>query len=103
MRKALNLLGGVEDKTSGDASLAIDLLYKGDVIGAETEMVKLLRTQPSSSEVFLSVFNRMVALNRVAKELYIVGEYEFRVLQGGNLELQARCMLRHLAHLGGGK
>lgn len=101
MRKALNLMGGVDEVEKGDAGEAVQLLYKGDLQGAEASLIKTLRSQPSSSEVFLSVFETMVSLNRPNKELYILADYEFRVLQGGNLELQARCMLRHLGYLSG--
>lgn len=100
VRQALNLLMGVDEVARVDAGPIIDLVYKGKVKDAEAELVKLLRLQPTSSEVFLSMFNKMVEIGRPDKELYILGEYEFRVLMSSNIELQGRCLLRHLGFLG---
>jgi replication factor C small subunit len=103
MRKALNLMGGVDEVEKGDAGEAVQLVFKGDVQGAEGALVRILRMQPSSSEVFLSIFEEVDRLpldqKLRNKILFTLGDAEFAVLQGGSIELQARCWLRRLAYM----
>ncbi|MDG6901344.1 MAG: replication factor C small subunit [Nitrososphaerota archaeon] len=76
----------------------------GDFSGARSKMVELTRVYGVPERDFLRFANESLASsesNSVAKAISILAEYDFRLVQGSQPELQLTAMLAELAALKG--
>ncbi len=118
MRKALNILQGCSmhsRKISGElvhkiSSKAtprevkemVDLALKGDFLGARENLDKLIMTYGLSGEdIIMQVYREVPRLDIPEKDrirlIQIVGEYNFRLVQGANERIQIEALLAQFA------
>lgn len=119
LRQAINLLQAASasgevtvdsvKSASGAAAKAriseiIGTALDGDFEGARTKMIELTRVYGIPERDFLKYANESLGSLRVpdmAKAISILAEYDFRLVQGAQPELQLTAMLAQLAALGG--
>jgi len=74
----------------------------GKVREAEEDIIKWVAEGASADDLFLGMFNALAGLEEIPEQaknaaIWRLGDYEFYVRMGGNMELQARCFLREFA------
>ena len=82
----------------------IEMALDGDFEGARTKMVELTRVYGIPERDFLRYANEALASLKVpdmAKAVSILAEYDFRLVQGAQPELQLTAMLAQLSSLKG--
>ncbi len=84
------------------ATQIIELALEGDFDGARAKMVELTRVYGIPERDFLRFANEAVSsmkLDDVAAVLTILAEYDYRIIQGAQPELQLTAMLAQLSSL----
>lgn len=110
LRNALNICQQLKAPITPEQLAAIDssktyadIVAEFNVKEAEKSILKLVKSGVGAGALFNGLFDAIDASDfeptKKNKALAALGEYEFRVLSGCRLDIQARCFLRHLAVL----
>ena len=86
------------------AKEVIGLALEGDFDGARTKLIELTRVYGIQERDFLRFANEALGSMKVddlGKVISILAEYDFRLVQGSNPELQLTAMLAQLSTLKG--